>query len=223
MDPYDPYDEPKTICLCLGYCQRLDRGVRPGTRSGSEPHGATPTTGNGYTDRRWRSCLSHPGGWAISPPSTTGIGAAAAREIGFEGTSLLPQAKGSASVTSQQQTSVEAKFEGLVPANSFGEEYLTYVLWAITPQGRPMNLGEIIPSGSKAEARVTTGLQQFALIVTAEPYFAVTTPSDLVVLQNTIKKNRTNPTTGIIDILSMHTTTFYPGAPTWRRPANTRF
>jgi outer membrane protein OmpA-like peptidoglycan-associated protein len=125
-------------------------------------------------------------------------------EIGFEGTSLLPQAKGSASVTSQQQTSVEAKFEGLVPANSFGEEYLTYVLWAITPQGRPMNLGEIIPSGSKAEARVTTGLQQFALIVTAEPYFAVSMPSDLVVLQNTIKKNRTNPTTGIIDTVDAH-------------------
>ncbi len=122
-------------------------------------------------------------------------------EIGFEGTSLLPQAKGSASVTSQQQTSVEAKFEGLVPANSFGEEYLTYVLWAITPQGRPMNLGEIIPNGTKAEVHVTTGLQQFALIVTAEPYFAVSMPSDLVVLQNTIKKNGT---TGIIDTVDAH-------------------
>ena len=122
-------------------------------------------------------------------------------EIGFEGTSLLPQAKGSASVTSQQQTSVEAKFEGLVPANSFGVEYLTYVLWAITPQGRPMNLGEIMPNGSKAEVRVTTGLQQFALIVTAEPYFAVSMPSDLVVLQNTIKKNGT---TGIIDTVDAH-------------------
>jgi outer membrane protein OmpA-like peptidoglycan-associated protein len=122
-------------------------------------------------------------------------------EIGFAGTSLLPQAKGSATVTSQQETSIQAKFEGLVPANSFGVEYLTYVLWAITPQGRPTNLGEVMPNGSKAEVRVTTGLQQFALIVTAEPYFAVSMPSDLVVLQNTIKKNGT---TGIIDTVDAH-------------------
>jgi outer membrane protein OmpA-like peptidoglycan-associated protein len=122
-------------------------------------------------------------------------------EIGFEGTSLLPQAKGSATVVSREQTSVEAKVENMVPANSFGVEYLTYVLWAITPQGRPMNLGEVMPNGSKAEVRVTTGLQQFALIVTAEPYFAVAMPSDLVVLQNTIKKNGT---TGIIDTVDAH-------------------
>jgi outer membrane protein OmpA-like peptidoglycan-associated protein len=121
--------------------------------------------------------------------------------IGFAGTSLLPQGKGAASVTSKGQTFINAKFEGLVPANSFGVEYLTYVLWAITPQGRPVNLGEVMPSGSKAEMNVTTNLQQFALIVTAEPYFAVTTPSDLVVLQNTVTKDKT---TGIIDTVNVH-------------------
>ncbi len=121
--------------------------------------------------------------------------------INFAGTSLLPQGKGSADVTSKQQTQIDAKFQGLVPANSFGVEYLTYVLWAITPQGRPVNLGEVIPNGSKADMRVTTGLQQFALIVTAEPYFAVTMPSDLVVLQNTINKKQT---TGIIDTVDVH-------------------
>ena len=89
----------------------------------------------------------------------------------------------------------------MVPANSFGVEYLTYVLWAITPQGRPTNLGEVMPNGSKAEVHVTTGLQQFALIVTAEPYFAVSMPSDLVVVQNTIKKNGT---AGIIDTVNAH-------------------
>jgi len=121
--------------------------------------------------------------------------------IGFAGTSLLPQGKGAASVTSKGQTFINAKFEGLVPANSFGVEYLTYVLWAITPQGRPVNLGEVMPSGSKAEMNVTTNLQQFALIVTAEPYFAVTTPSDLVVLQNTVTRDKT---TGIIDTVNVH-------------------
>jgi outer membrane protein OmpA-like peptidoglycan-associated protein len=122
-------------------------------------------------------------------------------KIGFAGTSLLSQGKGEAEVTSKGQTYIDAKFQGLVPANSFGPEYLTYVLWAITPQGRPVNLGEVMPNGSKAEMKVTTNLQQFALIVTAEPYFAVTTPSDLVVLQNTVNKNKT---TGIIDTVNVH-------------------
>ncbi len=80
-------------------------------------------------------------------------------------------------------------------------EYLTYVLWAITPQGRPVNLGEVMPGGGKAEMRVTTNLRQFALIITAEPYFAVTTPSDLVVMQNTVKNDKT---TGIIDTVNVH-------------------
>src|SRR3984885_10184272 len=122
-------------------------------------------------------------------------------KIGFAGTSLLPQGKGEANVTSKGQTSIDAKFQGFVPANSFGVEYLTYVLWAITPQGRPVNLGEVMPGGSKAEMNVTTNLQQFALIITAEPYFAVTTPSDLVVMQNTVNKDKT---TGIIDTVNVH-------------------
>ncbi len=122
-------------------------------------------------------------------------------KIGFAGTSLLPQGKGEANVTSKGQTFIDAKFQGFVPANSFGVEYLTYVLWAITPQGRPVNLGEVMPGGSKAEMNVTTNLQQFALIITAEPYFAVTTPSDLVVMQNTVTKDKT---TGIIDTVNVH-------------------
>lgn len=122
-------------------------------------------------------------------------------KIGFAGTSLLPQGKGEANVTSKGQTFINAKLQGFVPANSFGVEYLTYVLWAITPQGRPVNLGEVMPGGGKAEMNVTTNLQQFALIVTAEPYFAVTTPSDLVVMQNTVAKDKT---TGIIDTVNVH-------------------
>jgi len=68
----------------------------------------------------------------------------------------------------QGQTFIDAQnSRAFVPANSFGVEYLTYVLWAITPQGRPVNLGEVMPGGSKAEMNVTTNLQQFALIITA--------------------------------------------------------
>lgn len=108
-------------------------------------------------------------------------------KINFSGTSLLPNVKGDASVkTLPGRTEIHANFEDLAPANSFGPEYLTYVLWAITPEGRPANLGEVLPSGKKDkdEITVSTNLQSFGLVVTAEPYYAVTMPSDLVVAQN---------------------------------------
>jgi outer membrane protein OmpA-like peptidoglycan-associated protein len=125
-----------------------------------------------------------------------------ATNVGFQGTSLLPQGKGSAKVESERgRIAIDARFEGLVPANSFGPEYLTYVMWAITPQGRPVSLGEILPDGTKSSIKVTTDLQSFGLIVTAEPYFAVTMPSDVVVLQNFVEKDKTS---GIIDVVDAH-------------------
>ena len=94
--------------------------------------------------------------------------------IGFEGTPLLPNAKGEAKVTSERgRITIDAKFDGLSPANGFGREYLTYVLWAISPDGRAQNLGEVLPAGTKNNIHVTTALQSFGLIVTAEPYFSV--------------------------------------------------
>jgi outer membrane protein OmpA-like peptidoglycan-associated protein len=112
--------------------------------------------------------------------------------IGFEGTPLLPAAKGDAKVnTGSGGMTIDAHFEGLSPANGFGKEYLTYVLWAISPDGRAQNLGEVLPSGTKANIRATTGFQSFGMIVTAEPYFAVSEPSDLVVLQNVIRQDKT--------------------------------
>ncbi len=123
-------------------------------------------------------------------------------KIGFQGTSLLPESKGSAVVESRRgRLVIHAKFEGLRPANSFGVEYLTYVLWAITPEGRPVNLGEVLPQGSKNEIEVTTSLQAFGLIVTAEPYYAVTMPSDLVILQNFVLNDKTQ---GIIEQVNAH-------------------
>jgi len=112
--------------------------------------------------------------------------------IGFEGTPLLPGAKGEAKVTSERGgITIEAKFNGLTPANGFGNEYLTYVLWAISPDGRAQNLGEVLPDGTKNNIRVTTALQSFGLIVTAEPYFSVSEPSDVVVIQNVIREDKT--------------------------------
>jgi len=128
----------------------------------------------------------------------------ASTKIAFEGTSLLPNARGTAKVEARGgRTSIEANFEGLTPANGFGNEYLTYVLWAITPEGRPVNLGEVLPTGSKDKNQitVTSNLQTFGLIITAEPYFAVTMPSDLVVVQNVVIEDKTQ---GVIEHVNAH-------------------
>ena len=109
--------------------------------------------------------------------------------IEFRGTALMPDARGDADVNSKQgRIEISARIEHLTPATQFGPEYLTYVLWAITPEGRPANLGEVLLNGSRSKLDVTTDLQTFGLIITAEPYFAVTQPSDVVVMENFVTK-----------------------------------
>ena len=100
-------------------------------------------------------------------------------KINFVGTPLAPNVHGNAKVDSEKgRITINVHLDGLTPANGFGQEYLTYVLWAITPDGTPSNLGEVLPSGKNVELNVTTNLQSFGMIVTAEPYFAVRVPSD---------------------------------------------
>jgi outer membrane protein OmpA-like peptidoglycan-associated protein len=111
-----------------------------------------------------------------------------ATTIDFRGTPLLPKARGEAKVESKQgYIEIEVEFDDLVPATKFGPEYLTYVMWAITPEGRATNLGEILLNENKSKLNVTTELQAFGLVVTAEPYFAVSQPSDVVVMENVIR------------------------------------
>ena len=110
--------------------------------------------------------------------------------IDFKGTDLLPSARGEAKVESKQgYVEIEVEFDDLTPANRQGAEYLTYVLWAITPEGRTSNLGEVLLNGTKSKLNVTTELQVFGLVVTAEPYYAVTMPSDLVVMENVVRSD----------------------------------
>ncbi|HYH00210.1 MAG TPA: OmpA family protein [Terriglobales bacterium] len=112
-------------------------------------------------------------------------------KIGFKGTDLMSNAKGEAKIDPKPgRLAIEASLENMKPATTFGPEYLTYVLWAITPEGRPRNLGELLVNDDgKAHTDVTTNLQAFGLIVTAEPYFAVSQPSNLVVAENVIPTN----------------------------------
>jgi outer membrane protein OmpA-like peptidoglycan-associated protein len=109
-------------------------------------------------------------------------------KIDFLGTVLLPAARGEATVESRQGViRIDARMEKLQPATKFGPEYLTYVMWAITPEGRATNIGEVLLNGDKTRLDATTDLQSFGLIVTAEPYFAVTQPSDVVVMENFVR------------------------------------
>jgi outer membrane protein OmpA-like peptidoglycan-associated protein len=108
--------------------------------------------------------------------------------IDFRGTELMPAARGEASVVSQMgSTKIETRLDHMTPAPQYGPEYMTYVLWGITPEGRPANLGEVVLEGDHAKLLSTTDLQTFGLIVTAEPYFAVTQPSDVVVAENFVR------------------------------------
>jgi outer membrane protein OmpA-like peptidoglycan-associated protein len=110
--------------------------------------------------------------------------------IDFRGTALMPDAKGEAIIdTERGYIEIDAKFDELRSATQFGAEYLTYVLWAITPEGRAKNLGEVLLDGESSKLNVTTDLQSFGMIVTAEPYFAVTQPSDVVVMENFVRKD----------------------------------
>src|SRR5271169_4074476 len=108
--------------------------------------------------------------------------------IDFRGTVLQSQARGEARVESRRGAiRIQAQFEKLEPASRFGSGFLTYVLWAISPEGRADNLGELILDGQKSKVDVTEQLQAFALIVTAEPYFAVSQPSEVVVIENVVR------------------------------------
>jgi outer membrane protein OmpA-like peptidoglycan-associated protein len=114
-----------------------------------------------------------------------------ATKINFQGTDLMPAAAGEARVESKRGAlEIVVEFSGLDRPTSFGTEYLTYVLWAISPEGRPVNIGEVLVGDNRrSKLDVTTDLQAFALIVTAEPYYAVRRPSNVVVLENAIRSD----------------------------------
>jgi hypothetical protein len=133
-------------------------------------------------------------------------------EIDFRGTIILPDSKGNATVESKAgRTEIDAHFEHLASTQHFGAEYLTYVLWAITPDGRVKNLGEVLVNGAdKAHTHVTTDLQAFGLIMTAEPYSAVRVPSNVVVLENQVRPGTvgTEPIQAHFELMPRGTYTF---------------
>ena len=121
-----------------------------------------------------------------------------ATTLGFKGTELMPEAHAQARVQSKKgYIAIEVEFHGLEKPTSFGSEYLTYILWAVTPEGRSVNLGEILVNDRSSKLDVTTDLQAFALIVTAEPYYAVRRPSNVVVLENVVLEDTVGTTQAV--------------------------
>ena len=122
-----------------------------------------------------------------------------ASRLDFAGTDLMPSANGEAKVNSKRGSiEIDAEFGDLRVPTTFGNEYLTYVLWAISPEGRAVNLGEVLVGDNhRSKLRVTTDLQAFALIVTAEPYYAVRQPSNAVVLENVVRDSTKGTTEAV--------------------------
>ena len=108
-------------------------------------------------------------------------------KILFSGTELMQSASGEAKVESKStRMEIDAKFDNFEEATKFGLEYLTYVLWAVSPQGRAENLGEVVLKNGSGHVKAISDMQTFGMIVTAEPYFAVTQPGNVVVLENAL-------------------------------------
>ena len=115
---------------------------------------------------------------------------ASTMKVVLQGTDLMSRASGEAKVQSRTgRTEIDIKVSGLDEATKFGLQYLTYVAWALSPQGRAVNLGELMLKDGASKIHATTDLQTFGMIVTAEPYFAVTQPSNRVVLENALPAN----------------------------------
>lgn len=114
-------------------------------------------------------------------------------KLDMKGTELMPQANGQAKVeikTKAGRANLEVNLKGMTPPSQLGAEFLTYVLWVVTPEGRTGNTGEIlINKNGEGKLGATTPAQTFSLIVTAEPYFAVRVPSEMVVLESETRKD----------------------------------
>ncbi len=131
------------------------------------------------------SSASAPGSVSRTTKAVNYRRAGGSTKIDFQGTELMQQAAGEAKVQSKSnRIEIDAKFAGLEEATKFGLEYLTYVLWAISPQGRAVNLGEVALKNGAGQVKAISDMQTFGMVVTAEPYFAVTQPGNMVVLEN---------------------------------------
>src|SRR5579871_2357701 len=181
----------KTVCVFFAAVSALLAQIPNPTQKQPQPQQALTSNETGQPTPIFRVTVVSRTTKAINYHHRTGT-----THIDFRGTELMPAARGNAAVDSRLgSTKIETHLDRMTPAAQYGPEYMTYVLWAVTPEGRATNLGEVVLEGDHANLLSTTDLQSFGLIVTAEPYFAVTQPSDVVVAENFVR----NDTTGTIE------------------------
>ena len=114
----------------------------------------------------------------------------ASLKTAFQATDLLAGSSGEAKIEAKKTNiAIDAKFQGMDEATKFGLEYLTYVLWAVSPEGRADNLGQLVLDHNNAHVKAVTDFQTFGLIVTAEPYSAVSQPGNMVVMESVVPEN----------------------------------
>ena len=153
---------------------------------GQAPATAKPQSQASASRAAGSSSASAPGTVSRTTKAVNYRRAGGSTKIDFSGTELMQGASGEARVESKSnRMEIDAKFLGFDDATKFGLEYLTYVLWAVSPQGRAVNLGELALKNGAGQVKAITDMQTFGMIVTAEPYFAVTQPGNMVVLENT--------------------------------------
>jgi outer membrane protein OmpA-like peptidoglycan-associated protein len=133
---------------------------------------------------------------ALTTKSVEAVGyeiGAGSTKVDLKGTELMSRASGEAKVEIKAKAgraSVDVNVKGLMPPSTLGAEFLTYVVWVVTPEGRTGNTGELLLNkNGDGKLGATTPAQAFSLIVTAEPYFAVRVPSEMVVLQSQFRKD----------------------------------
>ena len=131
---------------------------------------------------------------SVTPKSVKAVGyqvGGGGTKVDLKGTELMAQANGEAKVEAKAgATKIEVSIKNLAQPSTLGTEFMTYVLWAVSPDGRTSNLGEISTNkNGEGKLSPTTQLQTFSLFVTAEPYFSVRLPSEMVVLKNETRKD----------------------------------
>jgi len=169
----------KVVSLGMLLCTAswLSAQTQPGSTSASVSAASSSTSGakSGSVSRTTKAVHYRQGGQV---------------KTAFQATELMAGASGEAKVESKKtNVAIDAKFQGMEDATKFGLEYLTYVLWAVSPEGRAVNLGELTLDKGNAHLKVVTDMQTFGLIVTAEPYFAVNQPGNMVVLESVVPEN----------------------------------
>src|SRR5580700_8414840 len=192
MSPWTATEESgvKTASFCLAMTYLASTGmlsILAAPAFAQVPPAAIPQTQGASTQAAAASSPASPSTVSRTTKAVNYRRAGGTTKVGFLGTELMQGASGEAKVDSKSnRMDIEAKFSGLDDATKFGLEYLTYVLWAVSPQGRAVNLGELSLKNGSGQVKAISDMQTFGMIVTAEPYFAVTQPGNMVVLENVL-------------------------------------